>query len=177
MARPSIPPPGAYAGRMAPEPQAPRLSPHFTVAELTTTSQRGRDGKLLENVPDAEALHYLRKLALVLLEPIRDLLECPIRVNSGFRCEAVERRVSGKAFGQHMLGQAADIVPLAKMPLGVAYRGIFESPLPYDQLLLERVGGAEWIHVSCAPDNRMPRRQALITTDGRNWAVYDPRYA
>jgi zinc D-Ala-D-Ala carboxypeptidase len=152
-----------------------KISAHFTLAELTTTSQKDARGLRLANEPNADELHYLRKLSTTILEPIRDLLGCPLRINSAFRCAAVELKVSGKVYGQHVKGQAADFVPLAKMPIEVAYRAIYESRIPYDQLLLERVGGAEWIHVSCAPDDRVARREALLTTDGRNWARYSPK--
>jgi hypothetical protein len=150
------------------------ITPHFSLEELTVTQQTGPDGKILPNVPNATQLKYLTKLATLALEPIRMMWACPVKVNSAFRCEAVEIKVSGKAYGQHMLGQAADIVPMGSLPLKRAYELIWKSKIPYDQLLLENVSSSVWIHISVAPDDRTPRRQALMTPNAKNWFAYDP---
>jgi zinc D-Ala-D-Ala carboxypeptidase len=152
----------------------PLLTPHFSLQELTVTQQVGPDGRVLFNAPgDLETL-YLRLLAETILEPIRALWECPVRVTSGYRSPAVEMRVSGKVYGQHVKGQAADIVPLGSLDLDEAYRRVWASALPYDQLLLEGTGDRRWIHVSCSPVLYAPRREALVSPDGSHWAVYSP---
>ena len=133
-------------------------------------------GVVALNVPNAEQLRYLNKLATLALEPLRALWGCPVRVNSAFRCEAVEIKVPGKAYGQHMKGQAADIVPIGSLSLKKAYELILNSKIPYDQLLIENtLGGARWIHLSVAPDDRAPRRQALMTPNTKTWLVYDSK--
>lgn len=150
----------------------PLLTPHFSLQELTVTQQVGTDGRLLYNIPNDLETLYLRVLAETILEPIRDLWDCPVKVTSGFRSVAVEIAVSGKAYGQHMKGQAADIVPLGSLDIDEAYRRIWASALPYDQLLLEGTGDRRWIHVSCSPVMYLPRREALVSPDGSHWAVY-----
>jgi zinc D-Ala-D-Ala carboxypeptidase len=152
----------------------PLLTPHFSLQELTVTQQVGPDGRLLYNIPDDVATLYLRILAETILEPIRVLWECPVRVTSGYRSPAVEMQVSGKVYGQHMKGQAADIVPLGSLDLDEAYRRVWASDLPYDQLLLEGTGDRRWIHISCAPVMYLARREALVSPDGKHWAVYAP---
>jgi hypothetical protein len=152
----------------------PLLTPHFSLQELSVTQQVGPDGRVLYNLPDDLATLYLRLLAETILEPIRDLWDCPVRVTSGYRSPAVEMAVSGKVWGQHLKGQAADIVPLGSLDLDEAYRRIWASSLPYDQLLLEGTGDRRWIHVSCSPVMYAPRREALTSPDGKHWAVYSP---
>lgn len=147
------------------------LTAHFTLAELTRTSQG------MPNVPGDGPLLELMHLAKMVLEPIRELWGCPVGVNSGYRSPEVERarRKLGPAdplpSSQHMKGQAADIRPLG-IPFSDAFEAVWLSDLPYDQLICERVGGAEWVHVSIAPMGRQPRRQALYTTDGRTYVPY-----
>jgi len=153
------------------------IAPHFSLEELTVTQQRDKSGNIMRNDPDPDSLCNLKLLANTMLEQIRTLWDCPMRVNSAFRCEAVEIKVSGKAYGQHMLGQAADIVPISRakhLSIKQAYEMIWKSTLPYDQLLLEMAGEAVWIHVSIAKAGATPRRQALFTPDTKKWIVYDP---
>ena len=151
------------------------LTAHFDLGEMTVTQQRGTDGRLLANMPDAAELHYLRKLCVEVLEPVRALWGCPVRVTSGFRSYDVEMRVSGKDFGQHRRGQAADVAPAGALDIVEAYERVWRSAIPFDQLLLEQKGDARWIHISCAPDGHEPRRQALWSPDnGQRWAYYFP---
>lgn len=157
----------------------PLLTKNFSLNELTVTTHTDEGGQILLNSPGTVETLYLRILAETILEPFRKLCDCPLRVNSGFRGEAVERAVQKRPFplplkpSQHRLGQAADVMPLG-LDLDKAYLLLYESALPYDQLLLESVDGARWIHVSVAPLFSEPRRQALTTSDGLSWLNYQP---
>jgi zinc D-Ala-D-Ala carboxypeptidase len=148
------------------------LSPHFSLEELTITSQTGPDGKLLPNQPGPPELANLLALCEAILEPIRDLWGCPVRVTSGYRSHDVEMKVSGKDYGQHRIGQAADIMPMGPLTIVEAFERIWKSALPYDQLLLEQSGAVRWIHVSFT-SARAPRRDAFYSPDnGKSWANY-----
>lgn len=50
-------------------------------------------------------------LALVrkVLQPLRDVYQKPMTVNSGYRCKELNRIVGGVATSQHVKGEAADI--------------------------------------------------------------------
>ena len=61
-----------------------RLSPHFKLGEFLNL------GKYPENIPTMQVVANLTYGCLMLLEPAR-LEVGPIIVNSGFRCEAVNR--------------------------------------------------------------------------------------
>jgi zinc D-Ala-D-Ala carboxypeptidase len=94
-------------------------------------------------------------------------------ITSGFRSYDVELRVSGKDYGQHRRGQAADFVLPPNMDIVLAYESIWRSAIPYDQLLLEQSGTVRWIHVSYGPGPQ--RKQALWSPDnGQRWAYYFP---
>lgn len=154
----------------------PYLSPNFTIEELSITQQVDRvTGQLLGNIPGPIESLYLRILCETILEPIRTIWKNRIKVNSGYRSLAVELAVSGKDWGQHRKGQAADIIPMDGLDLDVAYQLVWASALPYDQLLLEGVGNHRWIHVSCAPLYYRPRREALVSPNGHQWVVYNPQ--
>lgn len=138
------------------------ITPHFTYEELTVTNTG------LPNVPSDFYLGELHRLCEEVLEPTREITG-PLHVNSGFRTPEVNEAIPGHALhSQHMDGNAADVVPL-NMTLADAFYAVKISKVPYDQLILE----PSWIHISCSPKTRGPRRQTLRMhrdTEGR------PRY-
>lgn len=131
-----------------------RLSPHFTLDELTRSEWAARHG--VSNDPSPAQLQNLRFLA-DRLEEVRALLGVPMQVTSGFRAEHVNAGVGGSPHSQHRDGLACDFVaPQAGTPYEVA-RAIAASDLPFDQLIHEF---GRWVHISFVPD-RPPRREAL----------------
>ena len=116
-----------------------RLSPHFKLSEFLNL------GKYPENIPPMQVVANLTYGCHQLLEPARVIVG-PIIINSGFRCEAVNRKVGGVRNSQHMTGQAADI--RLKDP-GQFLRLVefFKSWEFTDQLLT----GSSWLHISWTP--------------------------
>jgi hypothetical protein len=88
-----------------------RLSAHFTLAEMIESGTARRDPELWRRqcAPAAGVEGALQQLATTTLEPLRHLFDWPIRVNSGYRCVELNRRVGGAKRSQHCLGEAADI--------------------------------------------------------------------
>jgi hypothetical protein len=66
-------------------------------------------------------------------------------------------------------GEAADLDPVHVSP-SVMFDLTRVSTIPYDQLILE----PNWVHASCAPLGKMPRRQALKARMTDRGMVYDP---
>ena len=92
-----------------------RLSPNFTLEELTESSTARRFPRIFKQQqhPPDEIATNLQRLANDTLEPLRALLGgWPIHVNSGYRCRDLNARIGGSKTSQHMSGLAADIVPL-----------------------------------------------------------------
>ena len=75
------------------------LSKNFTLAEFAS-----HDGA---PVP-ADVLTNLQELAKN-LQVLRDYLNTPLKINSGYRSPAHNKAIGGAQFSQHMLGKAADI--------------------------------------------------------------------
>jgi putative chitinase len=117
------------------------LSPHFTLAELTTTTTG------IANNPNANELKRLTATAKA-MEAVRKLLGHPIRVNSGFRSAAVNRAVGGSPTSAHALGYAVDFVcPAFGDPMAIC-RAIAASGIKFDQLIMEK---NRWVHISFDP--------------------------
>ena len=91
------------------EPTTP-LSKNFTLGELLRSNAVERDRRLKQEQfnPPTEVVDNLKYLVETVLQPIRDKLGFPIRINSGYRCHLLNKLVGGSATSQHCLGEAAD---------------------------------------------------------------------
>jgi hypothetical protein len=121
------------------------LSRNFTLEELTFSQTAARQG--INNVPDERQILALRALCANILQPLRDAIDLPIMVTSGFRCPALNRAVDGAADSQHMKAEAADIICPAIAPEALL-KHVLNLHLPFDQLIYEGGRGSVWIHVS-----------------------------
>ncbi|MDP3322358.1 MAG: D-Ala-D-Ala carboxypeptidase family metallohydrolase [Hydrogenophaga sp.] len=137
-----------------------RLSPNFTVAELTVSNTAVRAG--LRNVPVGTALDNLARLALF-LESVRGLLyNAPILVSSGYRSPAVNNLVGGSFKSAHMQGLAADFIAPKYGRVKAICEALRDSPLPFDQLIYE----GTWVHVAIPAAGKPPRREVLTAQFG-----------
>jgi len=130
------------------------MTPHFTLAELTTTSHRQFD-----NTPNEAETANLQRLA-EFLEQVKTALDGkPIMVNSAFRSKQVNDSVGSKDSSQHRIGAACDFRVPGMTPDQVV-RAVIAAGLPFDQIIREFDA---WTHISVTntPDGT-PRRQALI---------------
>ena len=132
-----------------------RLSPHFSLRELTASSRYPQ----VPNEPPAAALAWLQVLCRQVLEPTRRAWGAPLYVTSGYRCAQLNQLVGGVADSQHLLGQAADIttgdLDRNRQLLGVILAHAPE--IAFDQCIAEQCddrGRPRWIHISAGPRHR-----------------------
>ena len=127
-----------------------KLSEHFQLSEFCNWE------KYPQNIPTIQQIANMAYGCRQLLEPARKAIDCPIIINSGFRCEAVNRRVGGVRNSQHLQGCAADIHP--KDPAKFQHLVEFlKAHSLTDQLLT----GSGWLHISWSPF-RPPRHYVRI---------------
>ncbi len=125
-----------------------KLSPHFTLLELTKSDTATRLG--IDQTPPEAVLENLRRLCVKVLEPVRAHFKRPIRINSGYRSPALNKAVNGTKNSQHLMGYAADIEisGVSNLELGNWIR----KNLDFDQVIFEfckkNDPSAGWIHVS-----------------------------
>jgi hypothetical protein len=126
-----------------------RLSKNFTLIEMTRSEAATRGG--FDNTPPPDAVENLRALCTQVLQPLRDAMGRPMRVNSAYRGPEANRAVGGSKTSQHMTGEAADIEFDGFDNTQLAQR-IVDMKLPFDQLIAEfvdpSVPGSGWVHVS-----------------------------
>ena len=137
-----------------------RISPHFTLDEMTISQLAAREG--LDNNPPAEARANLQLLCNA-LEQVRALFGAPVIVSSGYRSPAVNQRIGGALTSKHLQGLAADFTVIEVSPREVVRR-ISESAIPFDQLILEF---DNWVHLAVSRSD--PRRQVLTIRKGTGY--------
>ena len=82
------------------------LTEHFTFNELTRTDEQALQEINREQAPKDKLL----KLA-EFAEGVRKILDCPMIITSGFRCEELNKKVGGSPFSQHRFAEAIDFIP------------------------------------------------------------------
>ena len=131
-----------------------RLSPHFSLEELTHSDTATRLG--IDNTPTVEIIDNLTFLANE-LEYVRDILSAPMLVSSGYRSYALNDHLGSKRTSSHCKGLAVDFIsPSFGNPHSVV-EAIVLANINYDQVILEY---GRWVHLSFHPT--APRKQALI---------------
>lgn len=116
---------------------------YFSIKEMTKSNTATAKG--INNTPDQTVTDNLTKLIETVLDPLREWYGKPIIVNSGYRCEALNKAIGGAKSSQHMLGEAADITVGSKEENEKLFNYIKDN-LEFDQLINE--SDFSWVHVS-----------------------------
>ena len=127
---------------------------YFTIKELCKSSTALC--KKIDNTPNSNIIRNLELLVEHILDPLREKYGKPIRVTSGYRCDALNRAVNGSKTSQHLQGLAADITTGSSLKNKKLFDLIVSMDLPFDQLIDEK--NYSWIHVSYSTK---PRKQIL----------------
>ena len=134
-----------------------KLSPHFTLGEMTKTSYKTKDG----NIPSHVAIENLKRLC-GWLEMLREEWNKrygegndPIIINSAYRSWEVTKKAGGSATSNHLVGCAADIKCAGKEQ-ALRYAVILldiadESREDFDELIIEVRGSTVWVHFAVRP--------------------------
>ena len=138
-----------------------QVTMHFTIEELCASATAKAKG--INNTPNMQQMVNLVYLAAYVLEPLRVAMGEPIKIGSGFRCQALNKAVGGVTNSQHMKGQAADLCIDGDLKKGKKWFAYIRDHLPFDQLIWEHNNkGNYWVHVSFVyPDFGKNRKQVI----------------
>jgi hypothetical protein len=144
------------------------LSPHFTLQELCASQTAVKYG--IVNVPSELGVENLRRLCEGCLEPLREALQLPVVITSGFRTKALNDRLAhASSTSQHMRGEAADfyVGKGNREELIKAFREILQNPgIDFDQVILYPT----FIHVSFVSKER--NRHGILKAQGNGKLGY-----
>lgn len=127
-----------------------QITKNFTLSELIYSDTAKRKG--IKNIPSESEYHNMKILCEKVLQPLRDKLNKPIRINSCYRGKILNEAIGGVKTSQHCTGQAADIeiIGISNYDLACYIR----DNMDFDQLILEFTDNLKndinsgWVHVS-----------------------------
>lgn len=143
------------------------LSKHVTKQEFELSPTAIRLG--IDNQMNEEQTTKAILLCVNVFEPIRVKLGHPIKINSGFRGKALNKKIGGASSSQHCKGEAMD--------LDLHDKDIFEwviKNVTFDQLIWEFGNNltADWFHISYKKDGN--RNQVLRGIKKHGETIYVP---
>jgi len=147
-----------------------QLSKNFRLNEFTrsdTASSRG-----IKNEPNEVQIDNLKELCLNVLQPLREYLGKPIKVNSGYRSEELNKAIGGSKTSSHKKGEAGDIEVSGDKLNVRAFCYIVDS-LEFDQVIIYKAkdGRPRFVHVSFTKGKN--RKQAMLKRDGGGYELTD----
>ena len=98
-------------------------------------------------------------------EQVRLIVGCPMKITSGIRCEELNNLVGGSKTSQHLKGEAIDFIP-TKIKVQTAFTKLRNSNLDFGQLIVEKSGTKEWVHISIGT-----KRQVLRYNNGKYYVM------
>lgn len=136
-----------------------KLTKNFTFEELTSTTYKEL---LADNIYYAvNNLDKVKDLALFAQE-VRELLNVPMKITSAVRCPSLNTKVGGTPTSQHQKIEAIDFIP-SKISLQKAFDIIRYSKLKFGQLIIEKSGKKEWLHISTGT------KKEVLKFDGKKY--------
>lgn len=136
------------------------LTAHFSWAEAAKSTTA--DAKGIDNTIPATLRPNVERVAAV-MEQVRTLLgDHPLKVNSWYRCPALNKAVGGSPKSAHMQGFAVDF-ETNHILNAKAFELVATSDIVFDQLIHEQTkSGADWIHLGLSYGP--PRRQVMAAS-------------
>ena len=145
------------------------LSKNLTLSEVTKSSVAKNHG--INNEPNAEQLENLKTIANEVFQKIRDHFGVPIKVSSGFRSEALNKKVKGSKTSDHMKGCALDI-DMDGFSSTITNRDVFnyiKDNLEFRQLIWEfgNYDNPDWVHVSYSRNKNRKQQLKAVKKNGK----------
>ena len=115
---------------------------NFSFSEFLNSDTAKKNN--INNLPDISSFDNLLYLIVFCLQPIRNLINKPIIITSGYRCANLNKILGGAVNSQHLNGQAADFIVKNMTPEKII-NIILKSDIKFDQLINEH---DKWVHIS-----------------------------
>jgi len=147
------------------------ISKHISEKEATKSITALRLG--IANTPNGTALANMKTLAEKIFEPLRKFVGGPIKINSMFRSEALNKQIGGSSRSQHCQGNAMDIDDIYGYKTNKEMFDFIKENLDFDQLIYEfgNEENPDWVHVSYV-DKEKNRNKILKAVRDKGKTMY-----
>ena len=145
-----------------------RISEHISYKEGIKSNTATRLG--IKNIPDDYQITNMVNIGVNVFEPLRKYVGGPIRINSFYRCEELNRAIGGSSRSQHCEGRAIDLDDTLGHKTNAEMYKYIKDNLSFDQLIWEFGDDTnpDWIHVSYVhPDENRKRCLRAERTNGK----------
>lgn len=119
-------------------------SDFFKLEEFTNSSTAKR--LKIDNSPNDEVVRNIQYGVQMVLDPLRRLIQAPITITSGYRCQELNKAVGGVANSWHTKGNAADIRVKDEEEAKAIFQ-ILKTLPSVDTVLFEHSKTSIWMHV------------------------------
>ena len=135
-----------------------KISNHISYKEATRSVTALRLG--IDNTPNEYQLQNMEIIAKKVFEPLREAIDAPIKINSFFRSEKLNKAIGGSGKSQHCQGRAIDIDDVYGSVSNAYMFYYIKDNLDFDQLIWEFGSDAnpDWVHVSYVDEDSNRKR-------------------
>ena len=149
------------------------ISKHITYKEAVRSNTALRLN--INNIPNDYEISNMVGIASNVFEPLREYVGGPIKINSMFRSEALNRAIGGSSRSQHCQGRAIDLDDTFGYKTNAEMFNYIKNNLNFDQLIWEFGDDTnpDWIHVSFVSndENRGRVLQAKIINGKKTYKI------
>lgn len=148
------------------------ISKHVSKKEGTFSNTATRRG--IDNTPSSEELQNMELIAEKIFEPLRKAANGPIKINSFFRSEELNKAIGGSSKSQHCQGRAIDVDDVHGYMSNKEMYNYIKNNLDFDQLIWEfgTEDNPDWVHVSYVDVDNNRRRCLQAYKDENNKTKY-----
>lgn len=150
-----------------------KISNHISFKEAVKSNTALRLG--IKNEPNDYQITNMVGVAVNVFEPLRQYVGGPIKINSMFRCEALNLAIGGSERSQHCEGRAIDLDDTFGYKTNAEMFHYIRENLNFDQLIWEfgDDNNPDWVHVSyiSKEENRSRCLRAEIVNGRTNYRM------
>ena len=156
------------------------LGKYISLREVVHSNTATRRG--IDNTPSKEQEKVIEILISDFFTPLRETICLPIKVNSFYRSEELNKAIGGSKRSDHMIKgdvAAIDIDDTYSKRSGITNRDIFlyiYTHMDYNKLIWEKdetdINGKKscrWIHISYSTDQEKNKERTTLYYDGVNY--------
>lgn len=140
---------------------AEQITPNFNLKEFWESATANKNK--INNIPTLIIINRIKELTKI-LQDIREIIQTPITITSGYRTPLLNKMVGGSPKSSHLSGYAVDMQVKGIKPKelrDIILKYLEDKKLSFDELIVEKKGKTSWLHFAYKSINNTQRRKIL----------------